>query len=91
LSLISLWLAKALQKCKKNPPVRLTWRQQTFSSKKTPKWGLAGRSLDQDSTKNAWEGVTRSLIAVDFAAAFRSWPDRCKKCVRLGGKFVKKS
>jgi hypothetical protein len=44
-----------------------------------------------DSIKNAWEGVTRSLIAVAFAAAFRSWLECCKKCVRLGGEFTKKS
>ncbi len=53
-----------------------------FLLKKT-KWGL-----DQDSFKNTWEGVARPLIAVDFAAAFRSLLERCKKCVRLGGKFV---
>jgi hypothetical protein len=41
--------------------------------------------------KNAWEGVTRSLIAITFAAAFRSWLERCKKCVCLGGEFTKKS
>jgi histone-lysine N-methyltransferase SETMAR len=58
---------------------------------KKPKWGLAGRNLDQDGIKNAWEGVTRSLIAVAFAAAFRSWLEHCKKCVRLGGEFTEKS
>ncbi len=55
------------------------------------KEGLAGQSLDQESFKNAWEGVRRSLIAVDFAAAFRSLLERCKKWFRLGGKFVEKS
>ncbi len=30
-------------------------------------------------------------IAVAFAAAFRSWLERCKKCVRLGGKLTEKS
>jgi hypothetical protein len=58
---------------------------------KKTKWGLAGQSLDQDSFKNAWEGVARPLIAVAFAAAFRSFEERCKKRVRLGGKFVEKS
>jgi hypothetical protein len=72
-------------------PIRLTWRQQTFSYLKKPKWGLAGRSLDQDGIKKAWEGVTRSLIAVAFAAAFRSWLERCKKCDCLGSEFTKKS
>jgi hypothetical protein len=53
--------------------------------------GLGSQSLDQDSIKNAWEGVTRTLTAVDFAAAFRSLLERCKKCVRIGGEFVEKS
>jgi hypothetical protein len=60
-----------------------------LSFKKKPKWGLAGQSLDQDSFKNAWEGVPRPLIAVAFA--FRSFEERCKKCMRLGGKFFEKS
>ncbi len=62
-----------------------------FLFKKKPKWGLECQSLDQDSIKNAWEGVARPLIAIAFAAAFRSLVERCKKRVRLGGKFVKKS
>jgi histone-lysine N-methyltransferase SETMAR len=53
--------------------------------------GLGGQSMDQDTIKNAWEGVTRSISVVDFAAAFRSWLKCCKKCVRLGGEFIKKS
>jgi hypothetical protein len=51
--------------------------------------GLAGQSLDQDSIKNAWEGVTRTLTAVAFTAAFRSWMEHCKQCVCIGGKFIK--
>ncbi len=58
---------------------------------KKPKWGLAGQSLDQDSFKNAWEGVPIPLITVAFAATFRSLVERCKKCAHLGGKFVEKS
>jgi hypothetical protein len=52
---------------------------------------LIGQSLDQDSFKNAWEGVAIPLIAVAFATAFRSLVARCKKRVRLGGKLVEKS
>jgi hypothetical protein len=52
---------------------------------------LTGQSLDQESINNAWEGVAIPLIAVAFAAAFRSLVARCKKRVRLGGKFVEKS
>jgi hypothetical protein len=72
-------------------PIRLSWRRQAISYLKKPKWGLECQSLDQDSIKNAWEGVAIPLIAVTFAAAFRSLVARCKKCVRLGCKFVKKS
>jgi hypothetical protein len=52
---------------------------------------LTGQSLDQDSIKNAWEGVAIPLIAVAFAATFRSLVARCKKRIRLGGKFIEKS
>ncbi len=58
---------------------------------KKAKTGAGSQSLDQDSFKNAWEGVAIPLIAVAFAAAFRSLVARCKKHVRLGGKFVEKS
>jgi hypothetical protein len=58
---------------------------------KKPKWWMAGQSLYQDSIKNTWEGVARSLIAVDFPVKFRSWLERYKKCVRLGGEFFEKS
>jgi hypothetical protein len=47
--------------------------------------------VDQDSIKNTLEGVATSLIAVDFAAAFRSWLWCCKKCIRLGNEFLEKS
>jgi hypothetical protein len=50
------------------------------------KEGLGGQSLNQDTIKNAWEGVTRTISG----AAFRSWLERCNKYVRLGGEFVKK-
>ncbi len=72
-------------------PIHLTWRWQTISYLKKPKSGLECQSLDQDSIKNAWEGVARPLIDVAFAAAFKSVVARCKKRVRLGGKFVEKS
>jgi hypothetical protein len=54
---------------------------------KKVKEGLGGQSLDQDSIKNASEGVTRSLTAVDLPPSEAG----CKKYIRLGGEFVKKS
>ncbi len=74
-----------------HPPYLPNLASADFFYLKKPKWGLAGRSLDQDGIKNTWEGVTRSLIAVTFAAAFRSWLEHCKKCDCLGGEFSEKS
>jgi hypothetical protein len=75
----------------KYPPYSSNLVSADFFLFKKSKWGLAGWSLDQDSIKNAWEGVVRSLIAVNLAAAFRSWLEHCKKCVCLSSEFVKKS
>ena len=52
---------------------------------------VVGLSLNQDSIKNTWEGVTNTITADKFATAFRRWYEHCKKCVRLGGKYVEKS
>jgi hypothetical protein len=52
---------------------------------------LAGITLDQESLKNAWEGVVRNITADDFATAFRRWFERAEKCVWIGGDFVEKS
>jgi hypothetical protein len=37
---------------------------------------LAGQTLTQETFKNSWEGVIRSVAKEDFAAAFRSWKER---------------
>jgi [histone H3]-lysine36 N-dimethyltransferase SETMAR len=52
---------------------------------------LSGLQLDQDSLKQTWEGVTKSIAKEEFAAAFRRCYERCKKCVRIGGDYVEKS
>jgi hypothetical protein len=52
---------------------------------------LAGTTLDQDNLKIAWEGVIRTIIADDFATAFRRWFVPAEKCVWIGSNFVKKS
>ena len=52
---------------------------------------LANLSLNQESLKNAWEGVTRSITAEVFATAFVRWYERCKKCVRISSGYVEKS
>ncbi len=57
----------------------------------TLKRQLAGLSMTLDEFKTKWEGVARTLTEGDFARAFKRWQHRCKKCVRIGGGYVKKS
>jgi hypothetical protein len=88
---VSSWFdAHGVQQLK-HPPYLLDLAPADLFLFRKVKQGLDSQSLDQDSIKNAWEGDTRTLTVVDFAAAFRSWLERCKMCIRLGGKFVKKS
>ncbi len=68
--LISPELAKALQKSKKHPSYSPNLTPAEFFLFRIVKEGLGGQSLDQDSNKNAWEGVTRTHTAVDFGATF---------------------
>ncbi len=51
---------------------------------------LAGQTLTQETFKNSWEGVIRSVAKEDFAAAFRSWKERWKKCISVSGNYDKK-
>jgi histone-lysine N-methyltransferase SETMAR len=52
---------------------------------------LAGKTLTQETLKKAWEGAVRTLLAADFATAFRRWYECCKKCVNIAGGYVEKS
>ncbi len=90
-ALVSDWFnAHGVQRLE-HPPYSPDLAPADFFLFRKVKEGLGGKSLDQDTIKNAWEGVTRSITAVDFAAAFRSWLEHCKKCIRLGGEFVEKT
>jgi hypothetical protein len=42
---------------------------------------LAGLHLTQESLKNAWQGVMRTITKDEFAIAFRPWFQQCKKCI----------
>jgi hypothetical protein len=55
------------------------------------KEALAGIMLDQESLKNAWEGVARNITADNYATAFQRWFDRVKKYVRITCDLVEKS
>ncbi len=69
-AMVSSWCNTSGVQWLENPPYLPKLAPADFFLLKKPKWGLAGRSLDQDGIKNAWERVTRSLIAVAFAATF---------------------
>ena len=47
---------------------------------------MSGLLLTLESLKKTWEGVSRSITAEDFAAAFRHWFEWGEKCVRIGGR-----
>jgi hypothetical protein len=42
-----------------------------------------GLTLDQNTIKKMWEGVTRAIA--------QRWYERCQKCVEIGGDYVEKS
>jgi histone-lysine N-methyltransferase SETMAR len=90
-AMVSNWFdAHSVQRLE-HPPYSPDLALADFFLFRKVKEELGGQSLDQETIKNAWEGVTRSLSVVNFAAAFRSGLEQCKKCVRLGGEFVEKS
>ncbi len=72
-----------------HPPYSLDLAPADFFLFRRVKEALAGIMSDQESLKNAWEGVTRDIT--DYATAFRRWFERAEKCIRIGGNFVKKS
>jgi hypothetical protein len=52
---------------------------------------LTSLTLDHNTIKKTWEGVTRSIAPDEFAIAFWRWYERCQKCVEIGGDYVEKS
>lgn len=51
---------------------------------------LAGVHLDDGELKKAWDGVTATIAAADWMAAFNAWVRRCNKCIDVAGNFVEK-
>jgi hypothetical protein len=52
---------------------------------------LACLTLTQETFKKELKGAVRTLLAADFATAFRRWYKRCKKCVNIAGSYIEKS
>jgi hypothetical protein len=84
-------LANALQKYKKHPPYSPNLAPLDFFLINKAKMGAGRPEPGPGQHQERLGGVARLLIAIDFATAFRSLLEHCKKCVHLGGEFVKKS
>ncbi len=74
-----------------NLPYALDLTLPNYSLFPRVKRELAGLMLTQDTFKKEWEGAVRSIEAVDFAEAFRSWFQRHEKCVAISGGYVEKT
>jgi hypothetical protein len=46
-------------------------------------------SLDQNTLKKEWEGVTRRITAEEFTNVFRPWYEGHQKCIEIGSSYVK--
>jgi hypothetical protein len=51
---------------------------------------LAVTSVMQESFKETWDGVARTIAKEDFRTAFRRWKERYEKCRSIGGGFAEK-
>ena len=85
------WLAARGVQMLEHPPYSPDLAPADFFLFPKLKKELAGRHLSKDDFKTIWEGVSRTVAAEDFAAAFRRWYERCQKCVDIGGGYVEKS
>ena len=52
---------------------------------------LSGEFLTPETFKKRWDGVAATLKKDDFTTAFQKWLERHRKCLRVGGTYVKKS
>jgi hypothetical protein len=44
----------------------------------------------QESFKETWDGVARTMVKEDFRTAFRRWKERYEKGGRIGGGYAEK-
>jgi len=79
------------RKLKRQLPFSLDLAPVDFFLFRKVKEALAGNTLAAETMKTTWEGVVRTIANDNFITAFRRWPERCKKCVRIGGDYVEKS
>ena len=54
------------------------------------KSALAGDALTAGELKSAWDGVTGTPIAADYAGALQKWIERFRKCKDIAANVVEK-
>ncbi len=90
-AIIQDWLTAHSVQVLRHPPYSPDLAPADFFLFLPVKTELAGVSLDHNTLKKEWEGVTRRIGAEEFATAFRQWYERCQKCIEIGGGYVEKT
>jgi histone-lysine N-methyltransferase SETMAR len=90
-AVVQEWLAAHGVQVIRHPPYSPDLALADFFLFRRVKEKLTGLTLDQNTIKKTWAGVTRSIAPEEFAIAFRRWYERCEKCVEIGGDYVEKS
>ena len=85
------WMAAKRFKLIEHPPYSPDLAPADFFLFPKVKMELAGMTLTQETFKNTWEGVIRTIAKEDFATAFWRWFEQCEKCFHNGSGYVKKS
>jgi histone-lysine N-methyltransferase SETMAR len=85
------WMVARQFQVIKHPPSSQNLAPADFFLFPKVKRELAGLTLTQEIFKKEWEGDVGTLLAADFATAFRQWYERCKKCVDITRSYLEKS
>ena len=87
---MKVWLATQVIQHIKHPQYLPDLVPADFFLYRKVKEKLAGPSLNADSIKNTLEGVITTTAIEQFATAFTSKYKYCKKCTKVGDKYIKK-
>jgi [histone H3]-lysine36 N-dimethyltransferase SETMAR len=90
-AVVHQWLIKHNIQVLPHPPYSPDLAPADFFLFPKVKEHLADITLTQDTLRSTWERAIRTITAEGFAAAYRRWLQRKKKCVHIGGVYVEKS
>jgi histone-lysine N-methyltransferase SETMAR len=91
LKMVQEFLAKKEIKLLSHPPYSPDLAPADFFLFPKLKKELAGHIMTQEEFKKEWKGVLWGVSKDNFAKAFVRWYERCEKCIRIDGSYVKKS